>query len=252
MAMAGPTARPALHRDPLQEVETALRIVGRMRLDRRLFLSRRHGCKGPLRPLATELVTGEVDVDATLEQWAQAVRRVAGLTRTHQPRAFSLMLDVSGSMAGPSLVSATALAAVLADHLRQMEHAVVAFSERAVTLKDLGVRMPTGTLLRRLARLRALGTTNISSGLSEGLRALASSRSSDRVGILVTDGAHNHPSDPTGVAAEFPRLHVVVYQPPWERARRLCGRLARSGRGRCIVVHELEQMLSAVAACLQP
>lgn len=251
IALAEGGALPILQPAALADLEAALERAAGMQLDRALFLSRRRGRKGPLRPRRAEAATDELDLDTTLEQWAQGVWGLAVLARAQQPRAFSLMLDISGSMAGPSLISATVMAAILAQHMGQHEHAVVGFAERAITLKGLEARMPASGLLRSLARLRALGTTNISSGLHEGMRALLRSRASERIGILLTDGAHNHTSDPAPVAARFPRLHVIAYRPPWERARVLCKRLAASGRGVCVIVHHLDELPDAIATCLQ-
>lgn len=251
ISMAGLGARPVLRGSALKDIEAALELMGGMKLNDRLFLSRRRGWRGPLRLQAGHHPGADLDLDGTLEQWAQGTFRFAALGRSRQPRAFSLILDVSGSMAGPSLVGAAVMAAVLAEHWRRLEHAVVAFSERAVILKNLGDRVPTPGLLRRLTRLHAFGTTNISSGLLEGLTALSRSRTRDRVGILITDGAHNHTSDPKRVASTFPMLHVVGYRPPWERAGSLCRELASQGRGACVLIDQLEQMPHAIATCLE-
>lgn len=245
LALAGLGAGPLLGAEPLAEVDRALRRARAVRLPA-IWLSPRRGARRSLR-LSCGSEGGDVEVDATLERWSAGQHGLVALARRRAPRAFALILDVSGSMAGAAWLAAAVTTELLSRHLNRVEHAVVAFSHRALTLK----RLRRCAWLPRIARLRARGTTNVSSGLSEGWKALASSRSPERVGVLITDGAHNHPSDPLWLAARFPTLHVLAWRPPWDRALRLCRELAARGRGRCRVVRSLDEMPRALVCCLE-
>jgi hypothetical protein len=94
------------------------------------------------------------------------------------------------------------------------------------------------------------GMTDIGIGLEIGLQQLYRSTLKKKIGIILTDGAHNKRSDPLIQAKKYPKLSVIAIKPPWEDAEERCRQMAQLGRGRCIFVDEITEIPKALTTCL--
>lgn len=199
--------------------------------------------------------SADIDIDRTLE-------RVIGkevidyqdfvvYERSQEKRAYALILDVSGSMRGESIVSAlVALSAFVKTVSRSSDYSIITFCDRMNILKPMGQRKSLASLTTEVFKVPTNGMTDLTAGLRAGLLQLSKSLGRKKVGVLLTDGAHNKHSDPFSLAQRYPQLHVVGIRPPWLEARRTCEKLARLGRGECVVLHELEEIPKAIQSLL--
>lgn len=179
---------------------------------------------------------GDLDLDASLP--AIATARTLGQpiwhddlrtrTWTRRDHALTLLIDHSGSMDGDRLAAATIAAAVLAIRSPQ-DYSVIAFAGDAIVIKAQHEQRPLASVVNDILALRGYGTTNVSLGLRAGLRQLARSASSRRIGVALTDGVATTGPDPRPFASRFDQLHVVCPgDAPVEAIR-----LARRGQGSC-------------------
>jgi len=74
------------------------------------------------------------------------------------------------------------------------------------------------------------GYTSIQDGLEVGLRELARGRTTRKYGLIITDGVYTRGGDPTSLAANFPRLFVMLTE-DYKMNEILCRRMAAVGRG---------------------
>lgn len=193
---------------------------------------------------------GDLDLDQTLElprPWRPEDLRVVRVV----PREAEVVvvLDMSLSMTGEKI----ALVAVATAILRmKLEHvAVVAFDTTAHLLVSAGEPVPVRELVRRVLEVPAQGYTNIEAGLEAGMRQVRRSRRRERVGLLFTDGVANVGADPVGVAARFPRLHVVHLGAHHPQGARCCQAMARAGRGRIYRARAYADLPTVVRAAVR-
>jgi Ca-activated chloride channel family protein len=139
---------------------------------------------------------GHVDLMLEIE-----APRPASAARRPPARA-ALVVDESGSMHGPKLLTAKRCLAWLAGRLdRDDRVALVGFDTEARLHRPLG---PAGgeDLLRAVAGLAPRGTTNLSAGLLMGLEQLEGAPDGPRALILLTDGwANEGVTDPDRLVA---------------------------------------------------
>lgn len=108
------------------------------------------------------------------------------------PLQIALVIDRSGSMAGPKLAAARECAAFLASRLTPADQlALVAFDDEVELISPLAPVEPTA-LAAKIAGIDAGGTTNLSGGWLKGIEELGRSTGdgTQRV-LLLTDGQAN-------------------------------------------------------------
>jgi MoxR-like ATPase/Mg-chelatase subunit ChlD len=241
-------------RGPERDLATVHRIASRI-VVRRLRGTRLPGAAaGRTAPMRFTFRSDDLDLDRTIAElldkplvqntdiWVQE--------RVPRRRGVVLLLDVSGSMRGDSLVDAgtAAAAAALAVH-GEDELAVVAFWSRPMTILRAQQRSTPARLVEHVLSLRPHGLTDIAAGLAAGLTELGRMRSPVRLGIVLTDGVSNQGADPAPVAARFPQLHVLAAADSPSRLRR-CRELAAAGHGLCERYGDVNQLPMALTALL--
>jgi Mg-chelatase subunit ChlD len=180
----------------------------------------------------------EIDLDATLaaliEHPVISDQDVFVRERVKNPRAITLLVDVSGSMRGERITTAAATVGALAGELINDDLAVVAFWSDAAVLQHLGQRRDPSDLLEEMLLLTARGLTNVAFPLEVAHRELSASRSRDARAILLSDCVHNAGPDPRPLAVALPRLDVLL-DVSGEHDADLARDLARLGRGRLAI-----------------
>lgn len=202
----------------------------------------------------------DLDLDATLARLDQHPRLRAEDVRVRAWRspstAYVLLVDASGSVAGPRIATAMITAAAVAARMRpDDELSVIAFWSEAVVLRPIASVASTADLLGALLTLRGGGTTDLALALRTGLRQAGASRASRREIVLLTDGIATAGTDPWPVAAAAPasgaRLHVLGLAAE-EPSRRACLRLVGAGGGRYAELTRASGAAQAVADVLRP
>lgn len=167
-------------------------------------------------PVQTQVVVG-ADGETYVGVWIQAPNAVPRADRA--PMALSLVVDVSGSMAGDKIANARMAAQSLIETLREGDLvSVYAFSDdvyeiAAPTIVAGGTR---GDLIQRVSQLHDMGSTNLYGGLAAGLARMQQAPASHPIRrvVLISDGQANvGPSDPItlgNLAAGGTEAHTQV------------------------------------------
>lgn len=195
----------------------------------------------------------EIALDRTLERMTESpvlsLEDIFILDRKRRKKAAVLMMDASGSMQGENLSMAAIAVASLAMNLDfGDEYGVVLFSEMANIFKRIDQALPLDEVICGVLDILPEGRTNVSLGLSTGLREIRRSRVEQRIGILLTDGWQNVGHDPVSIAGKFPKLHVINLP---RGDPELAERIATVGRGRFVALTDMLDVPKAVAACLE-
>jgi Mg-chelatase subunit ChlD len=180
---------------------------------------------------------GELDLDASLEHGfllqPDNPETLRVQDRSPKEAELVLVMDMSLSMTGEKLALVAVAVAVLQLKLQQSPLGLVAFDSTARVLKRCHETIPVREVIRRVMEVPARGYTNLEAGLKEGLALLREARLPHRAGILMTDGIYNVGWDPSPLAPQFPRLHVIQLGKDAEKNDKgLCRHLASAGRGR--------------------
>lgn len=215
---------------------------------------------GLVQTMPYRFAADELEVDASIEKLLAGGKvmrgRVVGagysdfrvVERTRRPRAFAVMLDESRSMRGSKSVAAALVAAVLLLNLEaDDEYAVTGFAEKARVIRSMGQRHIRERTLQDILDMRPAGCTDVAAGLESGLAQLSKVGTSQRIGILVSDGWLNTGHDPMPMVRRFQRLHVIEL-PGGDH--KVCADIATAGRGVITLVRELSQVPVAVRQCL--
>jgi Mg-chelatase subunit ChlD len=238
-----------------RDVRAAARALAR-RLPLRLP---RHG--RPVPRGTTRLTTvpdagagGDVDLDATLARLAVHAPLRADDVRVRawrRPgRAYLLLLDVSGSVAGARLATAALTVAALALRMRPGDDlAVIAFWGDAVVLRHMGAPVPPAAVVEDVLSLRGTGTTDLALAMRAGLGQLALAGAVDRVSILLSDGVRTAGTDPVKLAPALAPMHVLGLSRD-DAAAVACAQLADAGRGRLVFLDGPAGAPEALAICL--
>ncbi|MBI2994754.1 MAG: VWA domain-containing protein [Gammaproteobacteria bacterium] len=202
----------------------------------------------------------ELDVDASIDRLVANARIQHGkfaatrhsdfyvMERSRRPRAFAVMLDESRSMRGSKSVAAALVAAVLLLNLRPEDaYAVIGFAEHARVIRSMGQRRDRDRTLHDILEMRPSGCTDVAAGLESGLIELHKVGTSQRIGILVSDGWLNTGHDPMPLVRRFKRLHVIEL-PGGDH--KVCADIAAAGRGVMTAVRDVSQVPAAVHQCL--
>jgi len=211
-------------------------------------------CYGDFKPSRYDFNSDELDLDRTMD-------RILGKRdieyddfivreRKQERRAFSLIIDASGSMKGENILRAAIAVTTLVNNLDKDDYAIISFSEQARVIKFMNAHKDLRSLIDDIFNSFIGGMTDIGIGLELGLQQLYSSNLKKKIGIILTDGAHNKRSDPLAQAKKYPKLSVIGIRPPWEDAEERCIKMAQLGRGRCIFVNEIHEIPQALTTCL--
>ena len=189
--------------------------------------------------------TGEIEVEMTAEEMLgkTEIGNADLIIESKVPRktACVMMLDTSMSMSGDKLGIATASLGALAFKLKSIEYGVVAFDNAARLMKRLGQRVAIESLVGDLLDVTAIGFTNIEDGLRTGINELTGSKAKDKVGVIITDGNYTAGKDPSEIAAEYPKLFVIMIK-SHDSKPQLCERMAELGKGKFVSVDTFEEI----------
>ncbi|MGA2211221.1 MAG: VWA domain-containing protein [Acidimicrobiales bacterium] len=224
-------------------------------------MTRRSGpgrSSGAVRLVTSRKAGLDLDIDA-------AVEAVAGRSwlapedlrwrRWERPgRAYILLVDASGSVAGSPLTTAVVTAAALAGRCGpQDELAVVAFWSRAVVLRAVTSLRPHETVLDALFDLRGGDMTDLAAGLRTALAQAELCGAGRRDILLLTDGMATAGDDPVPVAATAgasgAAVHVLALVDEPE-ANDACRRIAEAGGGHVAMLLRPSDAPAAIAEVL--
>ncbi|WP_068276978.1 vWA domain-containing protein [Aldersonia kunmingensis] len=227
------------------------------RIARRLAVSRprrdvrpRRGV-GELASLRWRGGADDVDLDRTIEVLAENPmpedEDIVVRDRLHRRRSVVLVVDVSGSMKGARVRTAAATVGALSAELARERLGTVAFWSDAAVLVGLDETVPPMTVLDLLLRIPAQGLTNVGFGLELARRQLSGAASAQSRVLLLSDCVHNAGPDPRLLAANLPRLDVLL-DVSGEHDTDLGRDLARAGRGRIRTVSDYRDVAPALNA----
>jgi hypothetical protein len=121
-----------------------------------------------------------------------------------------LLVDASGSMAGPGVaMAAVAAAAVVLASGHRLAPSVIAFSGEVRVLQPQGTRRPPDDLVGDLVGLRGHGVTDLARALRAAAAQLARADGDERVAVLLSDCLRTAGADPAAALAGIDRLHVL-------------------------------------------
>lgn len=201
---------------------------------------------------------GDLDLDATLGRLDSTPRLRGSDVRVRDWRrrgtAYVVLVDASGSVAGPRLATAVLTAGAVATRLRAGDElAVLAFAADVLVLRPVGSARPPGEVLDALLDVRGGGVTDLAHALKAGLAEAGRARTPRRELLVLTDGLATAGTDPVRVAATAgaagARVHVLALADT-EEARVACAALAGAGGGRVARLARPSQAPEAVAEVL--
>lgn len=175
------------------------------------------------------------DEDIIVHEWTKNTRQVV------------LLVDVSGSMKGERVNTAAATVGALAAELKRDQLAVIAFWSDAAILLPLGNPVKPVGLLDDLLRIPAKGLTNIAFPLELALAELKRVPGDQSRVILLSDCVHNAGPDPRPIAAQLPRLDILL-DTTGEKDEDLARQLAKLGKGSLHLVHDYRGVAPALSA----
>jgi len=194
---------------------------------------------------------GDLDLERTLELWPGrgplASENLVTRAWAARSRAVCLVVDASGSMAGPGVaMAAVAAAAVVLSAGDRLAPSVIAFSGDVRVLLRHGARRPPQDLVGDLISLRGHGLTDLAGALRAAAAQLARTDGGERVAVLLSDCLRTAGPDPAAALHGIDRLHVLCPEPGSGPA----AALARAGGGICQPVTRLADVAPALARLL--
>lgn len=204
----------------------AQQLAGRLVIDLAHAGPTRSRGVGKLRSIPMDETGGDVDLDASLEplQMSMATRTPAAIedlrvrSWTKPETAICLVIDRSGSMNGERLASA-AVATAAASQRAPEDHAVVAFSDKAIVIKSQSVHRSQEDVVNDVFRLRGSGTTDLALALRTAKAQLARSRATRKRIILMSDCRPTAGTEPELECAGIDELHIIAPADDCEDAR---------------------------------
>jgi magnesium chelatase subunit D len=251
---ADPDGAAALLADLAAATDRELRAAAR-RLAARVFIRLGRAAapraRGTRRLEPSRSGEGDLDLERTMARWpgsgplhSEDLVTRAWAART---RAVSLLVDASGSMAGPGVAMAAVAAAaiVLASDSsgHRLAPSVIAFSGEVRVLQPQGTRRPPDDLVGDLVGLRGHGVTDLARALRAAAAQLARADGDERVAVLLSDCLRTAGADPATALSGIDRLHVLC--PASEDLP--AATLARAGGG----ISQPVRTLADVAPALQ-
>jgi MoxR-like ATPase/Mg-chelatase subunit ChlD len=183
-----------------------------------------------LHAVPADRVGAELDVDASIDavvaaragRVAPALDDLVGRAWGRASIAICLVVDRSGSMAGPRVATAALVAAACAWRAPE-DHAVLAFSRDVLVLQGLrrGHRSSEKVVLDLLG-LRGTGRTGVAHALEAAEAQLARTSASRKLTVLLSDCDWNIGGDPLDAARRLDELLIVA--PAGASAARELGR----------------------------
>jgi magnesium chelatase subunit D len=256
---ADPDGAAALLADLAIATDRELRAAAR-RVAARVFirLSQAHAApraRGTRRLEPNHRGEGDLDLERTLDLWPGrgplASENLVTRTWAARTRAVCLVVDASGSMAGPGVaMAAVAAAAVVLAAGDRLAPSVIAFSGDVRVLQRHGDRRPPQDLVGDLISLRGHGLTDLAGALRAAAAQLARADGGERVAILLSDCLRTAGPDPAAALHGIDRLHVLC---PGERSgpeAAPAAALARAGGGISQPVSRLTDVAPAVGRLL--
>lgn len=215
------------------------------------------GVKSPIMKTVEYEPGGEVDWDETVDKSLETIVVNRDTLVSKEPlrvrRSLVLMMDQSGSMAGRKMLTAALCTGVLSYALRGEEFAVLLFSGKVNTLKDIRAPKDFHRLIKEILIQRPEGFTDIKGVLEAGMEQITNASCKIKMGVLITDGIHTT-GDPVPAAEKYPTLHVLGVPSPRGKVVNLdnCRRLAEAGRGKFLVLRGYEDVPSTVLRLMTP
>jgi Mg-chelatase subunit ChlD len=214
-----------------------------------------------LRPETVSLVPfypglDEFDLDATLEHTLDKAHfatytDIVGIERKSRKKIGTIILDTSGSMTGPKLLTSALAAAVAAYHLRQDQYALIAFNTAAQTIKTMNQNATIDFIVDTILDTEPAGFTNIADGLETAYREYQSSRRRESWAVLITDGITNRGGSPYTHASRYHSLHVLQTPGIHPQGNETCQRIADLGGGHHIKVNDYTDVPHALMRLLR-
>ena len=198
----------------------------------------------------------EFDLDATLEETLLKPEYVSytdivGIERVARRKIGTIILDTSGSMAGPKLLTAATAAAVAAYHLRHDKYALIAFNTIANTVKSMDQHTTIDSIVDTILDTEPAGYTNIADALKTAYTQYERSHRYESWAILITDGIANRGGSPEPFARKYQNLHVLQTPGTHPQGEETCQRIALLGRGRHIKVNSYTEVPRALIRLLR-
>jgi magnesium chelatase subunit D len=161
---------------------------------------------------------GDLDLERTLDLWPGrgplASENLVTRAWAARSRAVCLVVDASGSMAGPGVaMAAVAAAAVVLSAGDRLAPSVIAFSGDVRVLQRHGARRPPQDLVGDLISLRGHGLTDLAGALRAAAAQLARTGGGERVAVLLSDCLRTAGPDPATALHGIDRLHVLCPEP---------------------------------------
>ncbi len=215
------------------------------------------GAKSPTMKTVDYEPGKEVDWEETVDKRTETIKVNRDTIVSKEPlrvkRSLVLMMDQSGSMAGRKILTAALCTGVLSHALKDEEFAVLLFSSKVSTLKQIKARKDFHKLIKEILMQRPEGFTDIKGVLETGLKQMTNASCKVKMGVLITDGIYTT-KDPVPTAEEYPTLHVLGVPSPRGKVVNLdnCRRLAEAGKGKFLLLRNYEDVPSTVLRLLTP
>jgi Mg-chelatase subunit ChlD len=198
--------------------------------------------------------SGELDLDHSIDAVLRARSegrqpRLDDLRAHHWAKpdsALCLVVDRSGSMDG-SRLAAAALATAACTWRVPDNLAVLAFSDRVLTLKTVTDRSRPDELVNSVLALRGHGTTDIALALEAARQQLESSGARRRLTIVLSDGESTTGDDPLPAARRLDELAIIA---PADEPRHATA-LARDSGARLRLIATPMDIVQALNAVLR-
>lgn len=193
----------------------------------------------------------DIDLDATLESLSENPvpddEDIIVRDRAQTQRSVVLLVDVSGSSKGERILTNAAIVGALASELGREQLAVIAFWSDAAVLTDFDQAVRPQELLEQVMRIPARGLTNVDFPLQLAVDRLATEPQATARAILFSDCVHNAGPDPRVIAAQLPRLDLLI-DASGENDVDLGQQLADAGHGMACLVRDHRQVSRAISS----
>jgi Mg-chelatase subunit ChlD len=193
----------------------------------------------------------EFDLEASLEETLLKPEYVSysdiiGIERIARKKVGTIILDTSGSMAGPKLLTAATAAAVAAYHLRHDKYALIAFNTVASIIKAMDQPSTIDQIVDNILDTEPAGYTNISDALELAYTQYQRAHQYESWAILITDGIANRGGPPEPHARKYHNLHVLQTPGTHPQGEETCKQIAQLGRGHYIKVNSYTEVPRAL------
>ena len=230
-------------------------VAGRIMVDLARNGVAGHRSVGRLTRRPIDAATGDVDLDASMDELVAARRgrrsvdtsSLVASTWERPDTAVCLLVDRSGSMHGARLATAALASAAVA--LRAPTScSVVAFAQDAVVLGSQGMPRDPDAIVSDLLRLRGVGVTDVGLALRTAADQLARATAGRRLTILLSDCRTTAGGDPVPFVRALDELVILAPEGDSDDARAL----AEAVGARWTTVGGPTSVVDALAVALTP